>query len=74
MIHDEKYGLSYYLSLNRGCDVDRWACEYVFDECLSDSTFIADTQIDAVYQMVVWLLENNYIKKTNEDREQHNNS
>lgn len=47
-------------TLSKGYDTDMWHCLY------RSSTYITDwykSPTDAAFEMVVWLLENGYIKK-----------
>ena len=49
-----------YPTLCKGYNTDKWHCVY------RSSIYITnwyDTSIDAAFEMVVWLLENGYIKK-----------
>ena len=47
----------------------RWQCVFDDVEFSNGETkaFVADTPIDAAYEMVCWLLENNLIKKGGQD-------
>lgn len=63
-INSKKNGQTY-LSFHRGYE-DNWMIEYSFDDIDRDYLEVKFEQrrsIDAAFQMICWLVENDYIKK-----------
>jgi hypothetical protein len=69
----ESNGHYYCLQIGKLANETEWYVSYDW-EGWTYKIMKGDLKDDAVFDMMVWLLENNYIKNTNEDREQHNNS